>query len=169
VRDFREVLELLRTSMLSEYGPYVKRRTCRLYAAWVRLAGGGWREPSDDAARQEQKRLDLMERMPLVPEAGVPRAAVPAGRPADWFDEIWPLHLIDVTEKEQFERLYVLRVFPRRCSFRRTSCRRRGRSWAARRCFAAGSASAARRATCCRSSLAAATTRRATTAACWRR
>jgi Ca2+-binding EF-hand superfamily protein len=110
VRDFRELLKLLRTAMMSEYGPYVKRRTCRLYAAWVRLAGGtvrGWREPTDDAAKQEQKRLDLMERVPLVPD-GVPRAAVPPGRPADWFDEIWPLHLIDVTETEQFERLFEL-------------------------------------------------------------
>jgi Ca2+-binding EF-hand superfamily protein len=110
LRDFRELLKLLRTSMLQEYGPYVKRKTCRLYAAWVRLAGGtirGWKEPSDEAAKLEQARQDVLDGIPLVPE-NVPPAKPAAGRPNDWFEELWPLHLIDPSETEQFERLYEL-------------------------------------------------------------
>ena len=50
--------------MMQEYGPYTKRKTCRLFVAWVRLAGAsvrGWHEPTDKAEREEQMRQDAID------------------------------------------------------------------------------------------------------------
>ena len=163
--------------MLQEYGPYAKRKTCRLFSAWIRLAGGtvrGFRVPVDEAARQEQARRDAADGVPLVPD-DVARAsmslfafcsyaivclfdrlfyfyatcvfdrlfsfysicvfdrlfyfysicflfiyfsyylaAVPDGAAADYYDELWPLHLVDPSDREQFARLFgLLRQRPR--------------------------------------------------------
>ena len=105
--DFHEVLLELRQRMETESGPYPKRTTTSIYNEWITMAGGRVRgtameqHPSESDTRTHEEREDALAR--VITQAEL------AQRPdEDLFQDIWPLHLVDLGDPEQMGVLYRL-------------------------------------------------------------
>ena len=107
VTDFAIVLRLLRETMAAETGPYEKRPACKNFARWVRVAGGRVRGPGGlgggeprvpkvKAGRSEVQLFDLLFEYDDGLCSGMK------------YDDIWPLHIVNVHDKEQLHALFCL-------------------------------------------------------------
>eukprot|EP01012_Entosiphon_sulcatum_P062087 TRINITY_DN8821_c0_g1_i1.p1 TRINITY_DN8821_c0_g1~~TRINITY_DN8821_c0_g1_i1.p1 ORF type:complete len:4205 (-),score=604.71 TRINITY_DN8821_c0_g1_i1:28-12642(-) len=85
MKDFQTVIGNLQELMQQEFGPYRKRKACKLFAKWVRLAGGRIRGMGP---RKEPAAGDTFGDNPL--------------------DDLWPLELVDTRDVEQMDVLYQL-------------------------------------------------------------
>ena len=137
--DMLRLLRSLRNEMSAESGPYAQRRACRLFTAWLRLNGAtvrGFKKPPTPELALAQTRLDVAQvcvialsfthaphlvlckssffdiekGVPLVPD-DVPKAQPAAHQPDDYFDEMWPLWLIDLSDDAQVLRVHALLAF----------------------------------------------------------
>ena len=115
--DFRGLLNLLLEAMEQEGGPYRERPTCRLYARWVRLAGGrvrGTRRPERNTPTAELLAATVQPtagaeqaRFTPPPANGSPGGAANSPRGGE-YDDLWPLQLVNPQDDEQLGVLYAL-------------------------------------------------------------
>ena len=111
--DFVTIIRLLREVMASETGPYEKRPACRMFTRWVRLAGArvrGQRGSNGGEARlakahqPERSEAQLFDLLFETTDAANSKMN---------YNEIWPLHSLDVQDKEQLQVLFrLLRKLP---------------------------------------------------------
>jgi hypothetical protein len=106
-KDFHEILSELRQRLETESGPYPKRTTTKMYNEWVHMSGGRVRgtakeaHPCESDNRTQQERERHLEKVVVQAEL--------AKRPDEYlFQDIWPLHLVDLGDPEQMGVLYRL-------------------------------------------------------------
>jgi hypothetical protein len=95
--DFVIVINDLREKLEAEYGPYHKRASSLKYASWVEHSGGKVRGPKK--SEQWHNSGDDEQEFDYAKRAEALRTAQ---------DEIWPLHLLDLKDKEHLDTSYKL-------------------------------------------------------------
>jgi len=108
--DFIKVLSELRGRLENESGPYKKRTTTLLYNNWVKYAGGKVRGTKDERDYQENDALLGAELVAVTDElsAAIERAELSVRPDEDLFNDLWPLHLVDLRDEDQVNALYRL-------------------------------------------------------------
>ena len=120
--DFQQVLSELRARMETESGPYRSAKTTLIYNEWVNMAGGrvrgtaldihpadrifGMRKAADGSLNKTSEDLLAMQEDHL--ERVVIQTKIAARPSEELFQDIWPLHLIDLADPEQMGVLFRL-------------------------------------------------------------
>ena len=95
--DFIIVINDLREKLEAEYGPYHKRASSLRYVSWVEHSGGKVRGPKEsekwENSGDNEQEFDYAKRAESLRSAQ---------------DEIWPLHLLDLKDKEHMDTSYKL-------------------------------------------------------------
>ena len=108
--DFSQLLRMQVGLVAREVGKVSARPSSVRWQQWVRLAGGRVRGSTGQTTRVAEGDTRLLPNR-LHAAAGEPQA--PEGVDLDLLDSLWPLHLVDLKDPDQFEVLYsVLRRLP---------------------------------------------------------
>ena len=103
--DFIKVLSELRGRLENESGPYKKRTTSVLYNNWVKYAGGRVRGTKNDRDALLGSEIEgLTDEL----SGAIERAEMAVRPDEDLFNDLWPLHLVDLRDREQVDALYRL-------------------------------------------------------------
>lgn len=96
--DFKSALQELRDALDGEFGPYHKRPSALKWIAWVEAAGGKVRGPKKSESTVSNENGDEEAEFFAAP-------AYVGVRPSD---DIWPLHLLDLSDDNHLDVTYKL-------------------------------------------------------------
>jgi hypothetical protein len=96
--DFKSALQELRDMLDGEFGPYHKRPSALKWVSWVEAAGGKVRGPKKSESTVSNETGDEEAEFFSAP-------AYVGVRPTD---DIWPLHLLDLSDDNHLEITYNL-------------------------------------------------------------
>ena len=95
--DVLAVLAQLKVSMESQFGPYEKRKACRCFAEWIEGAG----------ARVRGLRPTSSLSSSSVEDVGA-QGEKGRGNSSGAVPEVWPLHLVEMSDESQMGLLFEL-------------------------------------------------------------
>lgn len=95
--DFKSALQELRDMLDGEFGPYHKRPSALKWVSWVEAAGGKVRGPKKSESTVSNEGDEEAEFFSAPAYVGI--------RPTD---DIWPLHLLDMSDDNHLEITYNL-------------------------------------------------------------
>ena len=111
--DFAQLLRMQAGLVAREVGKVASRPSSLRWQLWVRLAGGRVRGTAAAGPGRGDSDAGDTRLLPNRLHPSAPADPPPPGVDPDLLDSLWPLHLVDLKDRDQFEVLYsVLRRLP---------------------------------------------------------